>query len=161
MTDLFTRCIDVVLRNEGGYVNDHDDPGGETKYGISKRAFPDVDIQGLTIEEAKDIYFEKYWKPLNIDTLTDANAALQIFDFAVNAGLSRAVKTAQRLSGTYVDGKIGPNTINAINNMGPCFLARYIYARKEFYQYLAKIKPAQSKFLQGWLNRVEHTKLYA
>ena len=48
----FEEIIDNVLESEGGYVNDKDDPGGETNMGISKRAYPDLDIKNLTREEA-------------------------------------------------------------------------------------------------------------
>ena len=59
----FETIIKKVLKHEGGYVNDPTDRGGETNFGISKRAFPEEDIKGLTEDRAKYIYFEKYWKP--------------------------------------------------------------------------------------------------
>lgn len=57
----FDKCVEFVLASEGGYVNDKYDAGGETKFGISKRAYPDLDIINLTIEQAKDIYYKDYW----------------------------------------------------------------------------------------------------
>ena len=57
----FDDIIKVVLKHEGGYVNDPKDPGGETNFGIAKRSHPDVDIENLTEDEAKDIYKEHYW----------------------------------------------------------------------------------------------------
>lgn len=58
----FTESMKFILKWEGGYVNHPKDPGGETKYGISKRAHPDLDIANLTVEQALDIYFREYWK---------------------------------------------------------------------------------------------------
>ena len=52
----FKLAIPRVITNEGGYVNDPDDPGGETKYGISKRSYPALDIKNLTVEQATAIY---------------------------------------------------------------------------------------------------------
>ncbi len=165
MRELFQKCIPVIIKNEvgnfpnGGYTNDPDDAGGETKWGISKRANPDLDIKNLTREEAEKRYFEKYWKPLNLENIENINIALQIFDFAVNAGINKAVKTAQRLVGVNVDGVIGPNTVAAINKMNNTFLNRYKYARKEYYLYLVKVKPSNNKYLNGWLNRIERTRI--
>ena len=61
MGDLMTEFVwdsafDLLMLNEGGYVNNPNDPGGETKYGVSKKAYPDIDIENLTLEQAKKIY---------------------------------------------------------------------------------------------------------
>jgi hypothetical protein len=62
MKTTFEEIIEIVLEHEGGYVNDPDDAGGETKYGIAKRWYPDVDIKNLTKEQAKKIYHTDYWR---------------------------------------------------------------------------------------------------
>lgn len=159
MTDRFNRCVDVVFKNEGILSDDLNDPGGLTKYGISHAAYPHLDVKNLTIDEAKEIYHKDYWLPVRGDEIEDENIALQIFDFAVNAGVKRSIMTAQRLCGVYVDGFMGPYTIGQINEMGHCFITRFIFARKEYYNYLAKIKPQMNKYLNGWLSRVERTKV--
>jgi lysozyme family protein len=179
MSELFNECIPIVLKSEGGYANDPDDSGGETYQGISRRNWPKWEGWNIIDEYKKtnvlrnndyindplldkmviDFYYAEFWKPLNLEGIENKNSALQIFDFAINAGQSRAIKTAQRLSGSYVDGKIGPDTIAKINNMGVCFYSRYMYARKEYYQYLVKLKPRNAKFLNSWINRVEHSKI--
>lgn len=156
MTDRFNRCINVVLRNEGGLSNDLDDKGGLTKYGISQSQFPELDIRNLTIEKAKDIYYDKYWLPLFLEGLVDENAALQIFDMGVNAGIGRAARLAQKASGAFVDGVIGKATINAIN-ASESFVEHYKWLRKQYYVSIAKGK--NEKFLHGWLNRIENCKL--
>ncbi|KWT77357.1 glycosyl hydrolase 108 family protein [Candidatus Magnetominusculus xianensis] len=66
----YTAAVRFVLDAEGGYVNDPDDPGGETKYGISKRAYPSLDIKSLTIEDAKRLYRRDYWGRASCDALS-------------------------------------------------------------------------------------------
>lgn len=83
------RCIDFVLGWEGGYVNDPDDPGGETKWGISKRAHPELDIYNLTREQAIEIYRVEYWKASGADKMTWP-LCLVHFDAAVNSGVGSA-----------------------------------------------------------------------
>lgn len=86
----FDICFDRLMGNEGGYVNDPDDPGGETNWGISKRSYPHLDIKNLTREDAKQIYFRDFWQKIN-GGLIDKRVAFQVFDFAVNSGPARAV----------------------------------------------------------------------
>ena len=57
----FLEIVYDTLDHEGGYVNDPTDPGGETNYGISKRAYPKIDIKALTKHEAVKIYYKDYW----------------------------------------------------------------------------------------------------
>lgn len=85
----FDRSFRFLIGEEGGYVNDPADPGGETKFGISKRAYPHLDIKALTLEQAKAIYRRDYWDPLQLD-LRPWGPALVLFDAAVNHGLARA-----------------------------------------------------------------------
>ena len=91
----FNDVIDKVLEHEGGYVNDPNDLGGETKYGITKRFYPDVDIKSLTKEDAKDIYKRDYWDKNKIDNLPD-NLKHIFFDMCVNQGRGTAVRVLQR-----------------------------------------------------------------
>jgi lysozyme family protein len=85
----FDRAFRFLIGEEGGYVNDPADPGGETKFGISKRAYPHIDIKTLTLEQAKTIYRRDYWAPLQLD-VRPWGPALCLFDCAVNQGVSRA-----------------------------------------------------------------------
>ena len=95
-TDKFTRCIEVVLRNEGGYVNHPEDPGGETNMGIAKKFYPELDIKNLTRNQAVEIYFRDYWSRMNVKAIYDENLALQVFDMGVNAGIRTAIRILQR-----------------------------------------------------------------
>ncbi len=85
----FDRAFAFVVGEEGGYVNNPADPGGETKFGISKKAYPDVDIANLTLEAAKAIYLRDYWNVMALDGLP-YGAALCQFDCAVNQGVAMA-----------------------------------------------------------------------
>ena len=68
----FEDCIDKVLEHEGGYVNDPNDLGGETNFGVSKKAYPDLDIKNLTRDEAKEIYRKDYWERYKIEKGSDS-----------------------------------------------------------------------------------------
>lgn len=85
----FDRAFRLLIGEEGGYSADPHDPGGETKFGISKRAYPAIDIANLTIDQAKAIYRRDYWAPLQLDA-RPWGPALVLFDCAVNQGVGRA-----------------------------------------------------------------------
>lgn len=86
----FDKVMQFILAEEGGYVNDPNDPGGETKYGIAKRFHPTVDIAALTPEQAKVIYRRDYWDKMGLDTEPKFDKALLLMDCAVNQGVARA-----------------------------------------------------------------------
>lgn len=109
----FGAAFETLIGHEGGYVNDPTDPGGETKYGISKRAYPRVDIKGLTLEGAKRLYREDYWDPLGGDSLGDP-LDYAIFDLAVNSGVKTATKMLQTALGILPDGAWGPASAAAL-----------------------------------------------
>ena len=151
---MFDQAVNVILKHEGGLVNNPNDPGGITNFGISKRSYPEVDIYNLTKEQAKEIYERDYWKPLRLYMIDNANVCLELFDFSVNAGLSRAVKMAQKLAGTKEDGMLGGITANAINEFEGDFVRAFKHARIIYYEAIARNKPALKIFLNGWKNRV-------
>jgi len=109
----FDRAFALVIGHEGGHVNDPRDPGGETKFGISKRSYPNEDIAALTLERAKTIYHRDYWALVRGDELP-AGVALAMFDYAVNSGVRQAVTSLQRAIGAQTDGVLGPATLAAI-----------------------------------------------
>ena len=167
MTELFKKCIDVVLKHEGGYTDNPNDLGNwvggykvgrlvGTKYGIAGRYFPDVDIKNLTIEQAKEIYYEYFWKPMRLEGIKDELAVLHIFDYGVNAGRKRSIRTAQRLAGVTADGIIGPVTTKYINNYYGNFANDFAHARRIYYEYIAS-KRDNYIFLKCWLNRANNT----
>lgn len=111
------RAIQFVLAYEGGYVNDPNDAGGETNFGISKRAYPSVDIKALTVDQAKDIYKKDYWAAVCADQLPEP-LSIAVFDCAVNQGVGVASRLLQLAVGATVDGKVGPKTIGAAFRAG-------------------------------------------
>ena len=144
-------AVNTTLGFEGGYVNDQNDSGGETKYGISKKAYPDLDIKNLTIEQARNIYKKDYWDRCKCAFMPDA-LSIALFDFAVNSGIKRAVRYLQRALGVTVDGVIGNQTIGACNRIPTrIVLEKYIRYRQE---YLMSLK-SWKYYGNGWGRRVE------
>ena len=156
MLTKFDDIIDIVIKHEGGYVNDPNDLGGETKYGITKRFYPDVDIKNLTIKEAKQIYYDDYWVKNKVPQMPD-NLKHIYFDMCINQGKGTAVKVLQRAVNSKggdleVDGGLGPKTIEAINKYKPCDNRARCYRLKHYYDLVNK-KPEQEKFLFGWFRK--------
>lgn len=175
--DRFKRILDFTLEWECEYdkngkvraEHDPDDPGGTTKYGIDQRSHPKVDIENLTYEQAKDIYYKSYWLKAQCDKMAPGFGEA-CFDMAVNSGIGQAGKLMQRgLKPLYlgeIDGKIGPLTIGATNGSSVKQLKQILEERDAFYYHLAgwgknelsgkweqqKVK-VQNKYLRGWLNR--------
>ena len=151
----FNNIIEVVLQHEGGYVNDPNDLGGETKYGITKRFYPDVDIKNLTKEQAKTIYHQDYWRPAKCDEVPIKLRHIY-FDMCVNFGRGGAVKVLQRASNAKnkekieVDGGMGPATLKAIQNLE---LERVRAYRVLRFANLVIKKPEQERFWFGWYRR--------
>jgi len=151
--DFFEVADRFTAKWEGGYVNDPSDQGGETKYGISKKANPDVDISSLTEQSAKDIRRFNYWDANKLDELPP-EIATAVYDFAINSGGSRAVKKLQKVIGSKEDGIIGPKTIAKLENSdSKAILKKYLNERETFLKGIST-KKDNKKFLRGWLNRV-------
>ena len=149
-----SEIIEKVLEHEGGYVNDPKDLGGETKYGITKRFYPDVDIKNLTIEQATDIYKSDYWDKNKVESLPQ-NLWHIYFDMCVNMGKRTAVKVLQRAAvnkgkNIEVDGGLGPMTIGALKGVE---LDRVRAFRVKYYVDLITARPEQEKFYLGWFRR--------
>lgn len=136
MSKFFT-ALRFTLKWEGGYVNDPDDPGGETKWGISKRAHPDADIKNLTEAEAAVIYAKNYWDPLNCESY-EMPEAVAIFDTGVNCGVNRA-KSWLKEAKDYKD---------------------ILEKRRIHYYKLIDDNPKFRKYLNGWLNRLNDLHKY-
>lgn len=144
----FDKAFEIIIGHEGGYVNDHRDPGGETKYGISKRAYPAVDIYNLTLDQAKLIYKRDYWDAVDAESIPGV-ARLMVFDCAVNCGVTTARKLLQRAVGTKDDGIIGPKTRAAISAT-PDIEQRFAGFWLQYYTDL----PGWPTYGKGWVRRV-------
>lgn len=146
----FDQAFERLIGHEGGYVNDPRDPGGETKFGISKRSYPAEDIKGLTLERAKAIYRRDFWGLAGCDAVPDA-MKFDLFDMAVNSGPQTAIKTLQRAARVTPDGLIGPITLQSLNSTpAPRLVARFNGHRLDF---MTDLK-TWSVFGKGWAKRV-------
>ncbi len=154
---MFLDLIDRVLSHEGGYSNDPRDPGGETKFGISKRSYPAVDIKALTRPQAIAIYERDFWQRVQGDKLPRP-FVFQALDAAVNHGIGNAVRWMQRAAGVADDGIIGPLTMAAVARREPADLVLLFNAeRLEFYAMLGKF----DVYGRGWVNRTAGNLRYA
>ena len=158
-----------VLESEGGYVNDPNDNGGETNFGVTKKAWneylgrpiKDGEMRALTVEMVAPFYKIKYWNKCNCDDLP-SGLDYAVFDFAVNAGPGRATKFLQRAVGAVDDGVIGPNTLATVAKTDPKRALDHFSALKStFYNGLVERDPTQQRFIKGWLNRVAAVQIYA
>ena len=153
---MFEEAVKQVLKHEGGYVNDPVDPGGETNMGISKKAYPYLNIKELTEKDAKDIYFKDYWLKGKCSKLPEELQHIY-FDMVVNMGKSRAVMVLQAaICGKgmkiAIDGGIGPQTIQASLKSG-VEKDRLRSYRVKYYADLIKRKPKLEKYWYGWYRR--------
>ena len=165
----FDEVFARLIGHEGGFSDDPKDPGNwtggrpgagkllGTKYGIAANTYPDLDIKALTLDQAKAIYRRDWWDKIHADQLPGA-AAFQLWDFAVNAGITRAVISLQRAVEVADDGKLGPRTLAAVNAMPvPDVIARLNAERLDFYASLSTW-PTYGK---GWARRVAGNLRYA
>ena len=165
----FAAAWPTLLRHEGGYVNNPNDPGGATKYGISLRWLKaqglhgDVngdlvvdirDIQALTPDEAATFYQVHWWDKYGYGRINDQSIATKIIDTAVNLGAPRAHRFVQEAVGVTVDGQLGPNTILAVNSYpAPTLLHGIQFRQASYYTMLVENNPRLQEFLAGWENR--------
>jgi len=146
----FDIAFEKVIGHEGGYVNHPLDPGTETKYGISKRTYPDEDIKNLTLIRAKDIYRKDFWDKAQCDKMPPA-VAYAVFDAAINSGISQSVKFLQRALGVQDDGKVGAQTLAVIDKTdSEALLARFLGHRLAFMTNLG----TWPTFGKGWARRI-------
>lgn len=152
----FLNIVESTLIYEGGFVNDPDDPGGKTNFGISQRSYPNLDIQNLTRQQSIDIYYHDYYLKYQFNKIVEYKLAQRVFDFGVNAGPARSIKLLQNAANKTganlkEDGLIGPLTLNAVNSTRyPGALFAHLFVNM-FDYYVGLNKP---KYLNGWLNRL-------
>ena len=145
----FEAAVRVILDHEGGYVNDKRDNGGETKYGISKRSYPDLDIKNLSKKQASDIYRKEYWNKIRGDYLP-FSVALVLFDMSVNMGVKRSVKFLQRIVGSRADGILGDKTLESTLHISPQYIVERL--TKERIMYYSRLDDFKN-FGEGWVSR--------
>jgi len=149
----FKVAVENTLKNEGEgkYSNDPNDPGGETRWGISKRAFPSVDIVSLSREDAIALYRERYWRFESVD---DQMVANKLFDMCVNLGSSTTVRLLQRVLGLVQDGQFGPKSLASVNKVDPQSLLTSLRLEQVIhYAQIISGKPSLVKYVRGWMRR--------
>jgi len=148
----FAQAVAFVLRSdiEGEWANDPQDPGGRTRWGISSRAHPDVNLDDLTQDGAAELYWTWYWTPARCEVLPSP-LGIAVFDGAVQHGVVRSVKLLQDALGLIRDGIIGPQTLTAATGLPwGDVLIRLLAYRLRFYQGLQH----QATYGMGWTIRV-------
>lgn len=154
MSLTFQQIFDRLIGHEGGYVNDLQDPGGETNWGVTKRTAMANGYTGnmktMTRQQAYEIYRRAFWLRYNCEQMPDA-VAYQFFDAAVNHGFGNASRMLQRAVGVLDDGIIGKYSIEAINrNPISDTLMVLNGERLNFYTRLKNF----DRYGKGWVNRV-------
>lgn len=146
----FDQAMAFIFKVESGYVSNPNDPGGETNFGLSQRAYPDLNIKILTKDIAAQIYQKDYWDALQLDQMPP-EIRLIVFDCAVNQGKSRAVKILQNLLGIVQDGYVGQATFAAlkVHPVAQVFL-QYAQARHDHYTQDVR----WPTFGKGWSKRL-------
>ena len=158
MASDYKECLDLVLKSEGGWVNNPNDPGGETNLGVTKAVWeeyvghPVTTMKNLTKDDVAPLYEQKYWRACYGEVLPRGLDFI-VFSMGVNAGPGRSVKLFQQSIGCVPDGVIGPATRSLICASNTATLiSKFSEVRREYYRSL-KTFPI---FGKGWLSRVDH-----
>lgn len=163
---IFDKAFHELIMIEGGYVNDPTDRGGETKFGISQRAYPTVDIPSLTLEAAKKIYYRDYWQKAGCDLIINEDIAVELFDTAVNMGVKSAVQFLQKglnlmnrnefnFPDLVEDGIFGSKTASAYKKVDDRILLKVLNGLQfRRYAEICERDPSQEKYFNGWMKRV-------
>jgi lysozyme family protein len=163
----FDKCLELMLKHEGGFVNHPQDPGGMTNLGVTARVceewlgrpVSEKEMRALTPTMVKPLYKRKYWDAVRADDLV-SGVDYAVFDVAVNSGPGRAIKFLQSCVGVTADGGFGPRTLAAVKvaEQDPARLIElYCAKRLEFLQSLRTFPT----FGRGWSRRVEEVKTVA
>lgn len=156
--DRFKLAMGFLLTHEGGTNNDPIDRGGLTKYGISQKSYPTLNIRKLTVADATVIYYNDYWK-FNACSQFHPGLDIVLFDSSVNCGSASAVKWLQTTLNDLgcsldVNGRVGTATIVAADKFDSSLLVQGVMAlRLKRYSWIIKKHPKQSKYIRGWIER--------
>jgi lysozyme family protein len=158
----FDKCLAMVLKHEGGFVDHPKDPGGATNMGVTLgtyeqwvgRSVTIEEMKALTVDDVAPIYRKNYWDRVRGDDLP-SGVDWSVFDWAVNSGRSRSAKALQKIVMVTRDGAIGPKTLAAVGDHKPEDLINTMHtARQRFYERLSTF----DTFGRGWSRRNTETR---
>lgn len=176
----FELAIPIVLKHEGIFSDNPNDPGGATKYGVSLRWLKSLgdndgvlqgdldwdgdvdinDIKNMTLAQATELYRVQWWDKYRYGLIKDQALATKVFDAAVNMGEVQAHKLLQRACWSIDgygqiedDGILGKKTLDFINTSTPPVISPYKSEIAGFYRALVALKPSRGEFINGWLRR--------
>lgn len=152
-------CFTLSAKDSGNWTGGREGSGKlkGTKYGISAASYPHLDIENLSLTMAKEIYKRDFWDKCRADELPE-QIRFDVFDTAVNSGVSRAIKLLQRAVGVQEDGIIGPKTLAAAANLEGFLLDKRFNATRLLYITELSIS-AWSNFGRGWVTRIANNML--
>lgn len=162
MRDNFNKCLDMLLKHEGGYIHHPQDPGGQTNLGVTKATYDEFYggdateevMRAITVGDVAPIYLQNYWDKCLCHSLA-SGLDWAVFDWAVNSGPSRAGKALQKAVGAVQDGHIGPMTMRRTEQHDPRELIEYLYTERDsFYRSLDTF----DSFGKGWIRRNNETR---
>jgi lysozyme family protein len=169
----FKKISAIILRHEGGYVNQASDRGGPTNHGIAWntwQAYAQEDLnveptlenlKQLTSEQAETIYLKRYWEPKGFCKFNDQRVALMVYDWTITSG-GAAKQIQSMLNSRYnanveIDGGMGNKTVEALNSIDnqEKLLNEIANLRRDYYTNITINNPSQIIYLKGWLKRVD------
>ena len=168
MKQNFDECLNMLLVHEGGFVNHPSDPGGMTNLGVTKAVYEawvghpidERTMRALTPAMVAPLYRKKYWDAVRGDELA-SGLDYATFDFAVNSGVGRAVKTLQECVGVFPDGGFGPKTMAAVSQFKGDAVKTLIEEVCDKRLVFLKLLKTWSVFGRGWERRVNEVKAEA
>lgn len=161
MKENYEKCLAMLLKHEGGYVNHPSDPGGRTNLGVTQKVYEEyvgrpvseLEMRNLTPDDVAPLYKTKYWDKVRGDDLP-SGVDWAVFDWAVNSGTGRSAKALQRIVGATPDGAIGPKTLAEVDSKDPKTVIMAMHeVRQEFYESLKTF----DTFGKGWTRRNRET----
>ncbi len=159
----WNKSFDLVIVNEGGYVDNKLDPGGATNWGCTQAVWEGYighkvsvdDMKALTKEDVKPLYKKRYWDAIHGDAIP-SGLDYCLFDCAINSGVNRSAKIIQEIVGVFADGAIGNNTVSAITQLNPVTAINEFCDKRQAFLESLKTFPV---FGKGWSKRVSEVRI--
>ena len=159
----WNKSFDLVIVNEGGYVDNKLDPGGATNWGCTQAVWEGYighkvsvdDMKALTKEDVKPLYKKRYWDAIHGDAIP-SGLDYCLFDCAINSGVNRSAKIIQEIVGVFADGAIGNNTVAAIAQIKPFTAINEFCDKRQGFLESLKTFPV---FGKGWTKRVQEVRI--